>query len=153
MGGSYYLEKLTDDIAEAASLYIDRIDSMGGTLAAIEAGFMQREIQNAAYDAQKKIESGAAIVVGVNKFQDAAALDPPVFRVNPAIEKQQIERVRELRALRAKGPVQTNLDLLDRAARGSENLMPLILSCCESKATVGEISDVLKRVFGEYREA
>jgi len=152
LGGSEYIEKLTDDIERGAEAYIARIDKLGGTLRAIEEGFIQREIQNAAYESQKKIETAESVVVGVNRFEETASAPPPVFRVNPAIEQRQIERVRELRASRDTGTHTACLDELETAARGSANLMPHILASCEAKATVGEISDRLRKVFGEYRE-
>ena len=152
LGGSVVIERLTDEIEQGAASYIKKIDEMGGTLAAIEAGFIQREIQTAAYEYQKKVEKGEAVVVGVNRFQETAHVAPPVFRVDPAIEKKQIERVRALRASRSAGVCDEALAALEQAARGTDNLMPLILAACEAKATVGEISDALRRVFGEYRE-
>jgi methylmalonyl-CoA mutase N-terminal domain/subunit len=152
LGGSEYIEKLTDDIERGAETYIARIDKMGGTLRAIEEGFIQREIQNAAYESQKKIETGEAIVVGVNRFEETSSSPPAVFRVDPAIEQRQIERVRELRASRDSRTHAARLDELETAARGSANLMPHILASCEAKATVGEISDRLRKVFGEYKE-
>jgi methylmalonyl-CoA mutase, N-terminal domain len=152
MGGSEYIEKLTDEIARGAEAYIARIDKMGGTLRVIEEGFIQREIQNAAYEYQKKIETGEAVVVGVNRFEEAASVSPIVFKMDPTIEQRQIERVRELRASRDRHAHRAHLDELEKAACGSANLMPHILASCEAKATVGEISDRLRRVFGEYQE-
>ena len=152
LGGSEYIEKLTDDIERGAEEYIARIDKMGGTLRAIEDGFIQREIQNAAYEYQKKVETGEAIVVGVNRFEEAQIASPTVFKIDPGIEQRQIERVRELRASRDSRTHGARLDELEKAARGSDNLMPHILASCEAKATVGEISDRLRKVFGEYKE-
>src|SRR5579863_4482403 len=140
VGGSHHIERLTDEIERGAQEYIDRIDAMGGTLAAIEKGFIQNEIQNAAYAYQQTIERGESIVVGVNKFRLAEENPPATFRMDPALERQQVERLRELRASRG-GQVQTRLSELEQAARGDENLMPRILAACESLATVGEISD------------
>jgi len=151
-GGSEYVEKLTDDIERGAEIYIARIDELGGTLRAIEEGFIQREIQNAAYEHQKKIETGEAVVVGVNRFEESASAPPPVFRVDPAIEQRQVERVRELRASRDADTHRARLDALEIAACSSANLMPHILASCEAKASVGEISDRLRKVFGEYKE-
>ncbi len=157
LGGSYYVEKLTDDIERGARQYIDQIDALGGTLAAIESGFIQGEIQNAAYAYQQAVERGEAVVVGVNRFQQgerhSSQAAPPVFRLDPALERQQIERLRELRSSRAADPVKVSLCELERAARGSENLLPKILAACEALATLGEISDTLRKVFGEYHEA
>ncbi len=103
LGGSYYVEKLTDDIERGAREYIDRIDAMGGTLAAIEKGFIQGEIQNAAYEYQQSVERGETVVVGVNRFQQTEPHSPPVFRLDPESERQQVERLRELRASRERG--------------------------------------------------
>jgi methylmalonyl-CoA mutase N-terminal domain/subunit len=153
VGGSIHIEKLTDAIECGAGEIIKRIDAMGGTLAAIEKGFIQSEIQNAAYAYQQSVERGETVVVGVNRFRQEEHQPPPVFRADPALEQQQIERVREVRAGRDAGAVEKLLDALERAARGSENLMPAILAACAAHATVGEISDRLRRVFGEYRDA
>jgi methylmalonyl-CoA mutase N-terminal domain/subunit len=152
VGGSEYIEKLTAEIERGAEEYIARIDKMGGTLRAIEDGFIQREIQNAAYEYQKRVEKGEAIVVGLNRFEEKESASPVVFKMNPAIEKQQVERVRELRGARDPRTHGARLDALENAARSSGNLMPHILASCEAKATVGEISDRLRKVFGEYKE-
>jgi methylmalonyl-CoA mutase N-terminal domain/subunit len=152
LGGSEYIEKLTDEIERGAEVYIARIDKMGGTLRAIEEGFIQREIQSSAYEYQKKVEKGEAIVVGVNRFEETASAPPPVFRIDPDIERRQIERVGALRAARDSRTHAMRLDELETAARGSANLMPHILGSCEAQATVGEISDRLRKVFGEYKE-
>jgi methylmalonyl-CoA mutase N-terminal domain/subunit len=150
LGGSYWIEELTDRIEQGAKDYIDRIDAMGGTLAAIERGYIQGEIQNAAYAAQQEVERGERIVVGVNKFRMEDEKPPMTFRVDPAIEAQQVGRLRELRASRATALVEEKLAALEQAARGSDNLMPRIVDACEVLATVGEISDRLRLVFGEY---
>jgi methylmalonyl-CoA mutase N-terminal domain/subunit len=152
LGGSEYVERLTDEIERGAEAYIRRIDAMGGTLAAIENQFIQREIQNAAYQYQKAIESGEAIVVGQNKFQETGG-SVPTFKLDPEIEKRQIERVRGVRASRDREAWEKSLIDLEAAARGSDNLMPRIVAACEAMATVGEISDRLRKVFGEYRES
>ncbi len=153
LGGSEYIEKLTDDIEAGAREYIGHIDAIGGTLAAIEKGYVQGEIQNSAYQFQKAVEDGRQIVVGVNKFHTDEADPPKTFRLDPELEWQQIERVRQVRASRSADAACTALSNLETAARGSENLMPQILECCRVLATVGEISERLKKVFGEYREA
>ena len=152
-GGSYYIEQLTDEIERGALEYIARIDAMGGTLTAIEKNYIQNEIQNAAYRYQQSVEHGEAVVVGVNKFQQADQQAPATFRLDPELERQQVERLRELRASRSAAVVEERLGALERAARSSDNLMPHILACAEAHATVGEISDRLRKVFGEYREA
>jgi methylmalonyl-CoA mutase N-terminal domain/subunit len=152
MGGSVYLEGLTEEIERGAQDYIDRIDAMGGTLAAIENSFIQNEIQNAAYAYQKTVERRESIVVGVNKFQQEQKEPPTMFRLDPELEEQQIARLRDLRASRDAGAVDARLSALENAARSSDNLMPHILSCAEAYATVGEISHRLRTVFGEYHE-
>jgi methylmalonyl-CoA mutase N-terminal domain/subunit len=152
LGGSYYVEKLTDDIERGAREYIERIDALGGTLAAIEKGYIQGEIQNAAYSYQQSVERGETVVVGVNRFQESEHQAPPVFRLDPESERQQVERLRDLRASRNIAAVEQALCDLERAARGSDNLMPRILAACEALATLGEISDCLKKVFGEYHD-
>ncbi len=151
-GGSHYIEQLTDEIEQGAVDYIERIDAMGGTLVAIEKGYVQNEIQNAAYAYQQSVEREETVVVGVNRFRQEEKDSPITFRIDPEIEKQQVARLRELRASRDNVAVETRLAELEAAARGSENLMPRIMACCEAFGTVGEISDRLRNVFGEYRE-
>ena len=153
LGGSEYIERLTDEIETGAREYIARIDALGGTLAAIERGYVQSEIQNSAYQFQKAVEENRQIVVGVNKFQTDEAETVQPFRIDPDLEKQQIARVRDVRASRSQDDACAVLKRLDSAARGTENLMPAILDCCRAYVTVGEISDSLRKVFGEYREA
>lgn len=153
LGGSEYIEKLTDEIETGAREYIERIDAMGGALVAIENGYIQAEIQNAAYRYQKAVEEGRQVVVGVNKFQAEEAELPEPFRIDPALEEQQLKRLGAVRACRSKINVNITLQRLEEAARGTENLMPRILDCGRAYVTVGEISDRLKKVFGEYREA
>src|SRR6185437_5402884 len=152
-GGSFYIEESTDRIEREAREYIERIDAMGGTLAAIESGFIQGEIQNAAYEFQQSVEKGETIVVGVNRFRAAEEKPPATFKIDPEIERQQVQRLRDLRASRSATTVEERLSELELAARGSDNLMPRILEACEALATVGEISGRLRRVFGEYRES
>jgi methylmalonyl-CoA mutase N-terminal domain/subunit len=152
IGGSRYIEQLTDEIERGAEEYIQRIDAMGGTLAAIENGFIQNEIQNAAYAYQQTVERGDTIVVGVNKFQQDQKDSPSTFHLDPQLERQQIARLADLRASRDARTVDAGLRALENAARSSDNLMPQILVCAEAFATVGEISDRLRVVFGEYRE-
>jgi methylmalonyl-CoA mutase, N-terminal domain len=151
-GGSYYIEQLTDEIERGAQDYIARIDAMGGTLAAIENNFMQNEIQNAAYEYQQAVERGDAIVVGLNRFQQDEKQSTGTFRLDPELERQQIERLRELRASRSASVLSERLAALEQAARSSDNLMPHITMCAEAMGTVGEISDRLRGVFGEYKE-
>ncbi len=153
LGGSEYIEQLTDRIEEGAREYIARIDALGGTLATIERGYIQSEIQNSAYQYQKAVEENRLIVVGVNKFQTEGTPAVQPFRIDPELEKRQIERVRQVRSSRSEHQAATALNRLESAARGNENLMPHILECCRAFVTVGEISDSLRQVFGEYREA
>ncbi len=152
LGGAYVVEAWTDRIEEQASQYIRRIEDMGGALAAIERGFVQREIQDAAYRAQKAIEEGSQVVVGVNRFQEGEAKTPPVFRVNDEVQRAQVERLRAVKARRLQADVKRTLDALENAARTGDNLMPPILSAVEAYATVGEIAETLAAVFGEHRE-
>jgi len=150
VGGSEHIEGLTDSIERGVLDYLQRIDEMGGTLRAIETGYIQNEIQNAAYEYQREVESGGRIVVGVNRFQqDERAV--PTFRLDPALENAQVERLRRMRASRSASVVETKLAALEQAARGSDNLMPLIYDAAAAYVTVGEISDRLRGVFGEYR--
>ena len=152
LAGSYAIEQLTNEIEDRASNYLERIDAMGGMLRAIESGYVQKEIQESAYRYQRAIETEEAIVVGVNRFQSEEGAKVPTLRIDPAIEKQQIERVRAVRAKRDPEAAETALRRLDQAARGSENLVPKILDCVEAYATVGEISNRLREVWGEYKE-
>ncbi|HEY1243177.1 MAG TPA: methylmalonyl-CoA mutase family protein [Bryobacteraceae bacterium] len=152
-GGSHYIEELTDSIEQGARDYLKQIDDMGGTLRAIETGFIQGQIQNAAYEYQRSVESGERIIVGVNRFRQDNESDVPTFRLDAELERAQIERLRQTRASRSQSAVDEGLAGLEEAARSESNLMPLILRAAESYATVGEISGRLKNVFGEYREA
>ena len=152
LGGSFYIEELTDQIANGAMDYIRRIDEMGGTLRAIEVGFIQGEIQNSAFEFQQQVEKGERVIVGVNKFQAEEEERTPVFRVDPANERSQVESLRKLRSERDGARWRASLDCLEAAARGAENLMPRIVEAAAAHATVGEISDTLRQVFGEYRE-
>ncbi len=152
VGGSRYLEEQTDRIEEGARAHIEKIDAMGGALAAIESGYVQGEIQNSAYEFQRQVESGERVVVGINRYQTEEREPVPTFRLDPALEREQVERVRALRASRDQAAAGAALDRLERAAGGSENLMPFIVEAAERQATVGEISARLGRVFGEYRE-
>jgi methylmalonyl-CoA mutase N-terminal domain/subunit len=152
VGGSFYIEELTCAMEREALDYIRRIDEMGGTLKAIEAGFMQAEIQSSAYEFQRGVESGERVIVGVNRFTMEDRGNPPAFRIDPAMERSRIDCVRELRAGRDAAEWKRALDRLGKAARGMDNLMPRIVDAAQAYATVGEISDTLRGVFGEYRE-
>jgi methylmalonyl-CoA mutase N-terminal domain/subunit len=153
LAGSYFVESLTNRIEQGAQSYIERIDKLGGALKAIEAGFIQREIQDSAYSYQRSIESSDRIIVGVNRFQATEERKQKVLRVDPALREQQMARLRDLRARRDNEKVHNALAALTTAARGSDNLMPLIVECMQHYATLGEVSDALRAVFGEYREA
>jgi len=150
-GGSYVVEALTDQLEREALAYIEKIDAMGGALTAIEEGYQQAEIHDAAYKYQQRIESGDQIIVGVNKYVAAEAAQTPVFRIDPAIEAQQIARLRDLRASRSSDRVNAALGQIESSARAADNLMPPILAAAKELATVGEIATALRRVFGEHR--
>jgi len=152
LAGSYAIEHLTDEIEEDALEYLEKIEAMGGMLRAIETGYVQREIQEAAYRYQKAIETQEQVVVGVNRFQLDEEPAVSVLRIDPAIEQAQVERVRALRDRRDSQLATTALNNLEQAATTDENLLPRILECVEAYATVGEISNTLRRVWGEYRE-
>jgi methylmalonyl-CoA mutase, N-terminal domain len=153
LAGSYYIETLTNEIEKRAAEYLGKIEVLGGMLKAIERGFVQQEIQNAAYEYQQKVDNQEAIVVGVNRFEVEDEKPIPIQRIDPALETKQIERVRALRAKRDAGPWKAALSAVEDAARSGANLMPRILAAVEASATVGEISDAMRRVFGEYKEA
>jgi methylmalonyl-CoA mutase N-terminal domain/subunit len=153
VAGSYAIEKLTNEIESGAQEYISKIDAMGGMLRAIEAGYVQQEIQKAAYDYQKAVDACEQVVVGVNRFQTEEGRPIPTLRLDPAIEREQVARLNALRARRDAAKAKAALAEIERRARGSENLMPAILAAVEVYATVGEISDALRRAFGEYQES
>ncbi len=153
VGGSWAVEKLTGEIETHAAEYLAKIDALGGMLRAIETGYVQSEIQRAAYDFQRAIERNERVVVGVNRFAASERQPIPLFEVDPAIECAQIDRLRALRARRNAAAARRALDDVERVARTAENLMPALLAAVEAYATVGEISDALRRAFGEYRES
>jgi methylmalonyl-CoA mutase N-terminal domain/subunit len=153
LAGSYAVEFLTDEIERRAADYIDRIDELGGALAAIEKGFIQKEIEDSAYRYQKAVESGDRVVVGVNAFQSAVEEpEPDLLRIDKTVEEAKIKELVELRETRDNGAVRRALDRLEQAARGPENLLLPILDCVRCYTTLGEISNRLRQVFGEYRE-
>lgn len=151
--GSYAIEALTDQIESAAHLYLNKIAAMGGTLRAIEQGYVQQEIQNAAYEYQCAVDTGAATVVGVNRFTRDNEPGIPLQRIDEALERMQVERLRALRTHRNPARYHAALRTVQDAARDGANLMPPILEAVESYATVGEIAGTLREVFGEYQEA
>lgn len=153
LAGSYAIEELTTRLEEMALEYITKIDDMGGMLRAIETGYVQREIQEAAYTYQKAVELEDAIVVGVNKFQSDETESIPILTIDPKIEIDQVERLRALRAKRNAAKSEATLADLAEAASGTANLLPKILDCVENNVTVGEIGHRLRSVWGEYREA
>jgi methylmalonyl-CoA mutase, N-terminal domain len=153
LAGSYYIESLTNEIEKRAAEYLGKIEVLGGMLKAIERGYVQREIQNAAYEYQQAVDQEDAIVVGVNRFEVEEEKPIPIQRIDPALEPKQVERVRALRARRDVGPWQAALKGVEDAARSGANVMPRILDAVEAYATVGEVSDAMRKVFGEYKEA
>lgn len=153
MAGSYFLEKLTSEIENGVLDYINKIDRLGGAPKAIEQGFIQREIQNSAYNYQRDIENNKRIVVGVNQFLSNEEPINDLLRVNPEIEKRQNAKLNTLKRNRNVEKVEKNLKILKRVASSQDNLMPAILDCVRSYATLGEISDQFREVFGEYKES
>jgi methylmalonyl-CoA mutase N-terminal domain/subunit len=153
LGGSYAIEYLTNEIERRAVEYITKIDEMGGMLAAIEAGYVQREIERAAYDYQKAVEAQTEIVVGVNKFQIAEDTPIPTLKIDPATEEAQQQRVQKVRAARNADAAMKALAEVEQAAKSGENLMPRIIAAVEAYATLGEIADAMRRVFGEYQDS
>jgi methylmalonyl-CoA mutase N-terminal domain/subunit len=152
LAGSYYVESLSNELEAAAWAYLDEIEALGGTLTAIERGFQQREIQEAAYRVQRAIDEGDQVVVGVNRFRDDAVHTPPTHRIDPDGERRQVERVRRVRAERSETAWTGAMDELERVAREDGNLMPAIVEAVRAYATVGEISDRLRVAWGEHRE-
>jgi methylmalonyl-CoA mutase N-terminal domain/subunit len=153
LGGSYLVERLTADLEERVRDYLDRIEDMGGAIAAIERQFFRSEIEREAYAQQRRVESGEEIVVGVNRWQRPDEPDPRIARVDSgALAARQIERLAEWRARRDDGRWSGSLERLGAAARGTENLLPVIRAACAAGATVGEIADTLRAEFGTYRD-
>jgi len=151
--GSYYVEYLTNMIESEVTKYFDKIDSLGGMVKAIEGGYVQKEIQDSAYKYQKAIEKNDVIVVGLNKFTMEEKLPEELLKLNPEVEKIQIEKLKKLKARRDNAKVKDILEKIKDAARSDKNLMPLIIEAVKSYATLGEISDSLRKVFGEYKSS
>ena len=151
MAGSYYVEWLTNELEKKAREIMDRIEDMGGAVAAIESGYMQTEIQEAAVRYQQEIERGERVIVGVNKFTEGGDQPPTIFRVNTEVRDQQVRKLQQLRRERDQAAVDASLRRLREAAQGTENLMPPILDAVKAYATLGEICGVLREVFGDYR--
>jgi methylmalonyl-CoA mutase N-terminal domain/subunit len=153
VAGSYAIEALTNQIEARAQEYIAKIDAMGGMIKAIESGFVQSEIQRAAYDFQRSVEAKEQIVVGMNDFLTSEERNIPTLRIDAEIERNQVQRLEALRAKRDSSKTNVALAELERRARTTENLLPAILASVEAYATVGEISDTLRRVYGEFQES
>ncbi len=152
LAGSYYVESLTNRLEAAANEYLREIEAMGGTLAAIESGYQQRQIQESSYHVQRAVENGSKVVVGVNKFRDEETSTPPLQRIDPEGERRQVARVQKVRAERNPAVWAATLARLEEAARGNENLLPPIIDAVKAYATVGEICDRLRGIWGEHRE-
>jgi methylmalonyl-CoA mutase N-terminal domain/subunit len=153
LGGSYAIEAATDSLEREALRLIDQVESGGGALRAIERGDIQREIQESAYRHQRQVESGERLIVGVNRFQaEAEELPGEILRIDAGLERAQAERVRALRARRDPGPWKASLDALEARARSGENLVPAMVEAALAQATVGEVANRLRAVFGEHRE-
>jgi len=152
LAGSYYIESLTNEIEKRAVDYLEKIEAMGGMLKAIERGYVQQEIQNAAYEYQTAVDDERAVVVGVNRFQVGEEKSVPIQRIDPALEPQQVERLRALRTKRNADTWRATMRAVEDTARSGDNLMPRILAAVEANATVGEISDAMRKVYGEYKE-
>jgi methylmalonyl-CoA mutase N-terminal domain/subunit len=152
LGGSYYIEWLSDKMEEETYQYWDKVDKLGGVLSAIEKGFYQKEIANASYKYQKEIEENKRIVVGVNEYQMDEPIEIPILKMDEKGEKRQINRLKKIRKDRNNAKYERNLNALRKAAEGEENLMPYILKCVHSDATLGETCQILRDIFGEYVE-
>ncbi len=151
LGGSYYVEALTDEIEREALAYIERIDQLGGAVQAVEQGFMQREIHQTAYETQKKIESGEEVIIGLNKFRTDQDAKPSLHRIDPKLAQRKVQDLKDLRDVRNDEEVLDSLTALKRGAVGNANTMPLIIDAVRKYATIGEICGVLREVFGEYQ--
>jgi methylmalonyl-CoA mutase N-terminal domain/subunit len=152
LAGAWAIEKRTDEIEQEARALIGKIDSLGGTLAAIESGWIQRQVQDAAYAAQQAIDSGNQIIVGVNRYQTDEPAGIELLRIDPEGERRQAEAARALRQSRDGAAWRSSMESLERAAADGTNLMPPVLAAVEARATLGEISDAMRRVFGEHRD-
>jgi methylmalonyl-CoA mutase, N-terminal domain len=153
LGGSYFLEHLTNELERQAYEYFERIDELGGVVAAIEQNFFQREIAEASFRYQQEVERGERVIVGVNRFVASGETEPPILRIDPKLEPEQIERVRTLRAGRDSGAVEAALARLKAdAALPDRNLMPVIVDAAKADVTMGEMCDALREVWGVWRE-
>jgi methylmalonyl-CoA mutase N-terminal domain/subunit len=152
LGGAYYLEHLTDEIERLAREYLDRLESMGGVIKAIESGFIKQEIEKSAYRYQKEVESGNRTVVGVNRFTGEEG-KTRILRIDPAIEEDQKKRLGALKRKRSSEQVEKSLETLEAAARGGDNLLPGMIEAAANRVTIGEMCHVLRQVFGTFEEA
>jgi methylmalonyl-CoA mutase N-terminal domain/subunit len=152
LGGSFFLENLTNTIEKGAFAYIDKIHALGGAVAAIEQGFQQKEIQDSSYTHQQQVESGQRVVVGVNQFVTAQPAVAGLLRMDPEKASSQIQRLRDLRERRSQAAVSGSLKKIESTARSDENLMPALVEAVEVGATLGEICGVLRQVFGTQKE-
>ncbi|MFQ5600336.1 MAG: methylmalonyl-CoA mutase, partial [Candidatus Krumholzibacteriia bacterium] len=153
LGGSYAIESLTDQLDREASRLIAYIDELDGMVAAVEKGYVQQEIQESAYRLQRAIEAGRSVVVGINRFREEERAKIPLHRVDPQLEREQVERLQAFRARRSDGDVRASLAALRAAAESTDNLMPPIIEAVDRGVTLGEISDLMREVFGEHRES
>jgi methylmalonyl-CoA mutase N-terminal domain/subunit len=151
LGGSWFVESLTNEVETAAWQLIEKIEAMGGSVAAIESGFIQNEIARSAYEHQRQVESGEKIIVGVNKFQTAATDSIPIFRINDDIRLMQIERLTRYKNSRNRARVDQCLQTLSDKANSGDNLIPSVIDAVENHCSLGEIADELRSVFGEYK--
>jgi methylmalonyl-CoA mutase N-terminal domain/subunit len=151
LAGSYFIEKLTDEVEERAGEYIKTIDEMGGAVAAIEVGYQMSEIEQSAYEYTKSVDDAERVIVGVNKFVTDVDVDPDVFPIDPVLQRNQIERLKVFRAERDNDLVARRLDDVRAAARGTQNLLFPMRAALADHATLGEVSDALRDVFGVYR--
>jgi methylmalonyl-CoA mutase N-terminal domain/subunit len=152
LGGSYFVETLTTELEAQATDYIQRIEALGGVIKCIESGWIQREIQTAAYNFQRAVESKEEIVVGVNDFVQASVGDPEVLRISEQVSREQVTRLKKFKAARDMVAVAASLERIRQAARATDGLMPLFIEAVECGATLGEISDALRGVFGLFKE-
>jgi methylmalonyl-CoA mutase N-terminal domain/subunit len=153
LGGSYFVERLTDQMEEAAMAYIDKIDGIGGIVRAVEDGYPQREIANSAYQFQRQVDTRQRSIVGVNKYVDKGEGDKiPLLKIDYEVERTQVERIKKLKATRDGAAAQRALDGVKRAADGDGNLVEAVLEAVKSNVTIGEVSDVFRQVWGEHRD-
>jgi methylmalonyl-CoA mutase N-terminal domain/subunit len=151
LAGSFFIESLTEEITQKATTIINKIDAMGGSVAAIEAGYMQNEIAASAYQYQKAIESGEKIIVGVNAFKEETGTKIPVFKIDESIQKTQLAKLKAFKENRNQALVISSLDEIRTAATENHNIMPLVVKAVENNCTLGEIADTLRNLFGEYK--